>query len=376
MSVREYTMGSGFNASQFNDECVALDAGLTMCKTMESDPTPRGSMLYPKAGTSDKLVITSIGGDFTGDEGDDLDTAAAAHVAATTPGSAPAHYGDGSDNDVTYTDNTTLTGNVYADNVTINAGVDVRSGGYFLFVRDTLNLVDASSRFHDDGNDAVADVGGAALTVSGFRVASIAGATGRSTLGTGSGTASYNGRRDNTQAPLARGGAGGAGGGQAGGARASGSTWTAPNVNVDSVQSLPFILGGGSMRRINDTTMQKWATGNGGAAGGCDPGSGTATSGGGGGGGGAVHLIARNIIGLGTISANAGNGGNAAQTGDGDAGGGGAGGPGRVCVICEKKAAGVTIEAAIGTGGTGAGGGGVNGGNSETTGLVSLIVEG
>lgn len=374
MTVKEYTMGSGFDAAQFHEECVALDPALTMLKITPTDATPKGMMACPKPGTADKLVVTSIGGDFSAGEITDLDTVAAAHVAVAPPPTTSPLYGDGQNGDVTYTSTQTLTGNVYADNITVNAGVEVRLAGFFLFWRETLRLVDAASKVHDDGLDAAADVGGAALVNKGYRIATVAGSNGRSSLGAGASPAAYNGRRDNSQATFARGGAGGAAGGQAGGARATGSTWAAPGTATISVHSIPFVLGGGAIWRANDGGLQRWATGNGGAAGGCDPATGTATSGGGGGGGGAAHLAGRYITGLGSITANAGKGGDAVATGDGLAGGGGAGGPGRVCIICERIAPTVTVEAATALGGNGAGGG-ANGQATEAAGLV-VVLEG
>lgn len=297
---------------------------------------------------------------------------AGADMASKEQASRASTYGSGIDGDVVYTTSQTLTGPVYADQITVNAGVEVRSGGFFVYARTGIHLVDASSAIHDDGFDAVDDVGGAGLASSGYRIVGEAGSNGRNTTGVGAKPANYSGRRDNSQATFARGGAGGAAGAQAGGARASGSTWTAPLTAVQSVYSEDFIRSGGSMWRVVDTTLQRWAIGNGGSAGGCDVATGTATSGGGGGPGGAVHVIAKKITGLGRISANAGKGGDGVQTGDGVAGGGGAGGPGRACVLCESKDSTVTVEAAVAAGGLGAGGG-VDGQATETAGLVVVL---
>ena len=72
-------------------------------------------------------------------------------------------YGDGSDGNVTLTTNTTLTRDMYYNNLTINSGVNLDPAGYRVFVKDTLTFVSGTSKISRLTNTtAVGTVGGGA----------------------------------------------------------------------------------------------------------------------------------------------------------------------------------------------------------------------
>jgi hypothetical protein len=55
-------------------------------------------------------------------------------------------FGFGQDGDVTIASNTTLTRDMYYNNLTINSSCDLDTNGYRIFVKDTLTFTDATSR--------------------------------------------------------------------------------------------------------------------------------------------------------------------------------------------------------------------------------------
>jgi len=57
-----------------------------------------------------------------------------------TGSATPPYFGDGSDGDVTISGATTLTRDMYYENLTINASQTLSTGGYRIFVRDTLTI--------------------------------------------------------------------------------------------------------------------------------------------------------------------------------------------------------------------------------------------
>jgi hypothetical protein len=52
-----------------------------------------------------------------------------------------AFFGDGSDGDVVISSNTTLTADMYYDDLTINDGIELSPNGYKIFVRGTLTFL-------------------------------------------------------------------------------------------------------------------------------------------------------------------------------------------------------------------------------------------
>ena len=246
----------------------------------------------------------------------------------------------------------TLSRGVYAQNVTVRAGVTVNKV-YALYVKGTLTL-EATGVLADNGNNASGLAAGVA-TVSSARLPESVGqlgGVGRSTLGTGNA---------GTNSATSIGGAGGLGGdpstAQGGGA---GGTVTAPTVNQSRYrEGLLFIT---TMTLQGGTTQVLANGGAGGGGGGASVRAGTATSGGGGGGAPVSMLFASSISNAGKITNNGGNGANAVLfTGDGQAGGGGGGGGGYLVIVSNTpQASAGTIETLGGTGGTSLGAGCAN----------------
>lgn len=279
----------------------------------------------------------------------------------------PGLYGDGSDGDATISGATSLTRDMYYDDLTIEGAGVLATSGFRVYVRGLLT-VQSGGVIHDDGIDASGTTAGAGLAARGtLRVESSSGGAGRSTSGTGnSGSGSPGGVWNNTSTPA--GGAGGAGGGNGGG---SGGNPTVRNANTGSPRNFVSALTGFAFG--SGPSLYQGNGGGGGGGGGCTL-SGTTSSGGGGGGGGGVLLVCRRLSNAGRITAR--GGGGAAATGSaGNAGGGGGGGGGWVSVVVGQVLTQGTIDAAGGAGGAAFGGSGVAG-SSGTAGFVQVLVMG
>jgi hypothetical protein len=273
-------------------------------------------------------------------------------------------FGDGSDGDIlldgfpippgyaslagsTYT----LTRDVFAENLTINNGMELATAGFRVYCKGTLTTI-GTGKITANGS-AGSGINGGAGGVAGAVLGGGAGATG---VSSGAGAAASN-------LTSALGGAGGAGGTGAGGAGGAGGTATAPtaatgNARLYTPATLGHIIGGGSIAGIRG--------GAGGGAGGGDGGSG---QGWGGGGGGGVLCVAARILALASASALEAKGGAGVFAGLG-AGGGGGGGGGALIVVYQEKQNGTTFSAATncpaGAGGAGAGAlAGANGSNGN-----------
>ena len=305
-----------------------------------------------------------------------------------------AWFGNGNDGDVTISGNTTLTADMFYNNLTVNTGVTLTTAGYRVFVKVTLTTVGTGKidwignnggnggdgEAYDGGNSAGGVAGTAAAALAdGFLSGSVAGKAGG---GGGIGKESTNGEDggaatagNNVSIAIGTdgnaGGTGGAGGsangftGGAGGATAAGGTATVATTK-------PFCAAWGVLMLDFSTpaTPAKYTTSASGssASGGGGGGAGQTGAGGGGGGSaspGGVGVIAANIIvNAGTISYNGGIGGNGGNGGNGSGsggnngpggggGGGGAGGNGGVLLMIYNRLTNTgTIECAAGTGGT------------------------
>jgi len=269
-------------------------------------------------------------------------------------------YGDGSDGDVTLNSGTTtLTRDMYYNNLTINGTASLRPAGFRVFVMGTLDLTAAPAlaiaSFGGTGGNSATNGGGAAgaaphtANTLGTGTAGSAGGTGGTGAGAQAGAP--------TNVTVGDGGAGGngsAGGSGNAGANAGGAARAGASV------SNPV-----SFRRYDVNFIRgvlQVASGGGGGGGGSGGGDGVNSGRGGGGGGGAGGLIAvfaKNInrggsTAVGAISIIGGNGGNGALYEGVYYAGGGAGGR-------QNTAQGT----ASGTGGLGGGGnGGVNSPNT------------
>ncbi|MBV6340109.1 hypothetical protein [Candidatus Magnetobacterium casense] len=326
-------------------------------------------------------------------------------------------FGDGSDGDVTISSNTTMSSDMYYNNLTVNTGVTLTTGGYRLFVRNTLTLnlgsiVGYRGNAGTDGTNgtagfpdvplgssgtpgaagspgaalaenilggapagAASGMGGAGGTSAGGSVG-IAGTSGTSVAKSycGSGTGgSAGGSGGNSRI-----GYSGASGGAAGtGGSTSGTVYNKPHNVVfairlyddngsDIIRSAGGTAGsGGGGGGGGDNVYPNGRGGGGGGAGGC------------GSGGGVVMISARIIVNNGSISARGGYGGDGGNGGKGGNGGaasgydragggggggaGGAGGRGGLLVLIYTSYSGSGVKTTAGGGGGTGGNGGAKG---------------
>jgi hypothetical protein len=246
-------------------------------------------------------------------------------------------YGNGANGTATISTDTSLNGDVYYSNLTINAGITLFTAGYRIFCSGTLTNNGTISFV---GNNASGSTPGTTLA------SSILGGGGAGALGqavsNGAGIAPPNSVWSPTVIDC-RGGNGGAGafGGGAGGS-------TVATINVTTANGGSNVLSSYTQAIIGkDLAGIQIKGGNGGASGGCEF-DGTA-SGGGGSGGGVILICAKTIVNSGTITVRGGTGGAAL----GNSGGGGGGGGGTLIIITSSTSVGGTISVAGGAGGAG-----------------------
>lgn len=247
----------------------------------------------------------------------------------------------------------TLSRNVWAQNVTIRAGVTVNKP-WVLYVRGTLTI-EATGILADNGNAAIGSAAGAqagATRIPGS--VGGAGAAGRTAGTSGSGTSAVT-------VTNGHGGVGGYGGDpntvHTGG---NGGSVSAPGITANRIRDGlaflgPFVLQTG-------TGQIEANGGSGGGAGGLFIGTGTGISGGSGGGAPVSVLFAATIANSGKIQNNGGAGANAVSaTLDAQSGGGGGGGGGYFIIVSNTpQASAGTIEVLGGAGGTSLGTGCAN----------------
>lgn len=237
----------------------------------------------------------------------------------------------------------TLSRNVWAQNVTIRAGVTVNKP-WVLYVRGTLTI-EATGILADNGNAAIGSAAGAQAGATRIPqgVGGLGGA-GRSIAGSGAnGTSIVNGH----------GGVGGVGGDPSGvSTGGNGGSISAPGVTANRIRDGFLYL---STMMLQSGASQVDANGgSGGGGGGLQVGSGTGTTGGGGGGAPVSALFANTIVNNGKIQNNGGAGANAVSaTLDCQSGGGGGGGGGYLIIMSNTpQASAGTIEVLGGSGGT------------------------
>jgi hypothetical protein len=267
-------------------------------------------------------------------------------------------FGDGSDGDVTVgAGATTLTRDMYYNNLTVGAGNSIIVAGFRIFAKGTLQL---DGRIHADGN-----AGGIGLinTGGGGGAGTAIGSISNGQAGGAGGTVGgATGSNSGFQPAAFECGAGGTGGAGVGGGAAGGVISTAAN-STGSLNQFPAAISGRLMG--GNATAVTGGSGGGGGGGGSGGGN-HGAGGGGGGGGGYVAVSAMLILGAGVIGAKGGNGG-AGFTGGLACGGGGGGGAGYVAILVGAGNF-PTTDVAGGTGGAGTSGGanGANGGNGKT----------
>ena len=309
-------------------------------------------------------------------------------------------FGDGSDGDVVISGDTTLTTDMYYNNLTVNNTKTLNSGSYRIFVKGILinnGTISNKGNAGGNGSNASGSTGGnggtAGTAVSaGFFVGGSAGKTGIGGIGSvsnGTPTTGANGTNVTSESMGVSGVAGVAGGsggtnGGSDGVTTFGTAGTAtPPTN--KIRSLTELVVFRDFTPSSPTKLDGSA-GSGGSGGGGAGHAITAAShqgsGGGGGGsgssGGILMICASKIINGGTITAAGGDGGlggngsasntDAAANGGGG-GGSGSGGPGGVMVLAYKILSNSgTVTVAGGSRGATAGTGGAGGGNSNTHG--------
>lgn len=332
-------------------------------------------------------------------------------------------FGDGSDGDVTISANTTLSTDMFYNNLTINTGVTLNTGGFRIFVKGTLTLVGTATIARNGtsggaGTNASgitagsAGSAGAALADGSLKgsFAGPAGKNGVNGVNAGGGGVSGNpgiagAAGSNTTKSLVGDGVDGKAGGDGGQSRtdgnggaggAAGAKGTTSGTIFNKVRNsiaayqLFDVMPGGTLAQFN-TAAQNGGSGSGGSGGSQTsagvPGRSGGTGGSGGGGGNAaiVSIFARIItqsgVGTPTISANGGAGGAAGTTaasvdnnpsnqGTSGGSGGSSGGPGGcggvVILIYSSKTFTGNIQANGGAGGAGAAAGArTSDGNSD-----------
>ena len=295
-------------------------------------------------------------------------------------------FGDGGDGNVTISSGTTtLTRDMFYNNLTVNGTGSIYTNGYRIFVKGILDLTAAGAgaiNFNGSvGASASGSTQGAAGTAVpngslGGSLAGSVGAAGSTAVGTASGTAGGtggNGGSSNTA------GSGGTNGTNAGGAGAAGTASTPQlflrRFETNFLRGVTLVLGGSG--------------GRGGSSGGGDGTNSSGAGGAGGNGGGVVAIFANNIIrslntSAGAIQALGGMGGNGGNGSAGvvGGGGGGSGGGGGWVYVAYNTLSGPTvtnfIQADGGNGGNGGNGFGTNnpvlsGGNGGSGGYGGRI---
>jgi hypothetical protein len=260
----------------------------------------------------------------------------------------------------------TLTRDIFAQNLTVNNGVTIKSAGFRVFCRGTLTTL-GTGAITADGNNAAVAVGGAALPSGTLLGTSGGGGNGGAS---GAGAAGSN----TTNSLGGAGGAGGAGGITAGGA---GGTATAPAAALGSPRMMTPGMLGYILGLAGGAPTLTGLRGGAGGGGGGNATAGLGTPGAGGGPGGVLAIAARilNLASANALRAKGGNGSNATAGGGSNGGGAGAGG-GLVIISYVMNKTGVVFSAATncpgGTAGAGAGAGGVAGTAGSNGTLVEL----
>jgi hypothetical protein len=274
---------------------------------------------------------------------------------ATPPGVSDPAFGGGNDGDVVIASGTTtLTRDMYYDDLTIEAGATLVTAGYIVKVKGTLTIA-ATGIISADGTAGTA--GGVGTGAGG------AGGTGVYTTGTS----------------LPSGGSGADGQGTTAVGTANGATRTAvASVFIQAYANILMRAGGGGSGGSGHGTLVAYVPatapncgpigGDGGA--GTGAGNTTRRGGGGGGGGGVILVYAFVINNGGTISATGGVGGDGVTSSD--ASGNGGGGGGGTIVIFYRTTTGSGLGTQTVTGG--AAGTGGNGGSAGTAGTSVAYV--
>jgi hypothetical protein len=253
-------------------------------------------------------------------------------TAVTINKKSRALFGDGSDGNVTISVDTTLTRDMYYNNLTVDSGKNLDTACFRVFIKGTLSL---SGTIRNNGASTTTQSAGtniASQVLSAGNNGAVGGLNSGTTIGVLNGNIA---------------GSGGNGGSGSAGVGGTGGTISPPSGIIGAkgiLFSLPLIFFGRTAQGVLLTA------GNSGGSGG---GNGTTRGGGSGAGGNGIILVAKTITGSGTIQSLGGNGANGPNTNTG--GGGGAGG-GYIILLLEDVLPGtITLDVSPGTGGAGNG---------------------
>lgn len=292
-----------------------------------------------------------------------------------------AFFGDCSDGNVTVSVNTTLTHDMFYNNLTVNSSALLNTAGWRVFVCGTLDVTNPGFILNGGNSGTTPGGGGAGGTGGGNgSVGTLYRSLGGANAGAGSATAGANGTTATSAATLiytgGTGGAGGNGGAGNAGAGGTGGGTNTPTATYDMVPSAAWYLP--LLGDATPITVSIGGSGGGGGGGSVQSGAG----GGGGGAGGGPVYVAANIIStgastsLGVIQSGGGAGGNGGTptgtcTAGCGGGGGGGGGAGGWVVVKYNTHIGTSVFLTYAGGGTGGtGGAGKNGGGTGTNGVT------
>ena len=334
------------------------------------------------AGVADKVVRLS-GTSYPAGDGSAL-----TNVDATV---LEGWFGDGSNGNVVISSNTSLSADMYYNNLTVDNGFTLTTNGYRIFIKGTLDNNGTIS--HNGGAGGAGNTQGAvgtagAAAAAGTLAAGAIGKIGGNFLGSpnpGVAGAAANPSLGSNGVAGGAGGLGITGAGAAGGAAGTATGESAKPVvettidamtagSTDTLQILALVKGSVSGENLSSSA--------GSGSGGCGATDGGSnfygTGGGSAGSGGIVFISAKTFDNTGaTISANGGAGGagGAAGTNAGGGGGGGGGTGGVIILIYETLTNIGTVQAAGGAGGAGGtiGGGTSSAGTAGTTGDAGKI---
>jgi hypothetical protein len=190
-------------------------------------------------------------------------------------------FGNGCDGDLVVSGTYTITRETFFNNLTVQAGGEVKPNGFKIFVKNVLTI-NQSGSINDDGNTTTGSAGGAALARRNYLYSQqgAGGAGGANAAGSNGGTLALNLGTYNNSGVTPTGGSGGrpsVGTGTPG----TGSPMNGPTLGMQIWGSwqmgLPY-----TDASINNTNRSAWIAGGGGGGGAS---SGVGAVGGGGGGG-------------------------------------------------------------------------------------------
>lgn len=254
------------------------------------------------------------------------------------------YFGDGSDGDVVISSNTTLTRDMFYNNLTVNTGIKLYPNGYRIFVRDTLQVLGTGSidRSGFNGQNGY-DYSPSAHNATGGSELSAGTLAGTYAGGMGGNSNQYNSAQGGFSSTAETNSIGVKGGN--GGASVVAGTIT--NANPFLSKPLPIYLLNTTAILMKNSIGEFRGSSSG--AGGDSSGGNGGTRGGGGGGssGGIIFISAKKIdfSSNSSVLAKGGNGGNGGSSALGNASGGGGGSGGVIVLIYTIMAGAVLTEA-------------------------------